>query len=180
MFQLAPPPPVGPQGVGGSTEGGGGGGLLRIAYMSSDFGDHTTGVNIGGIFKEHDSSRVKVFGYATSEDDGSAVRQRIERECHVFRDLHELRCVYVCIQCIHMSVYMYVCNRVNVMCFVTCTNSGVYICVYNVYTCLYACTYTYAYTYTYILVYTYTYIYILVSAHAYIHGYTHIYIYIYA
>jgi len=134
MFQLAPPPPVGPQGVGGSTEGGGGGGLLRIAYLSSDFGDHTTGVNIGGIFKEHDSSRVKVFGYATSEDDGSAVRQRIERECHLFRDLHELRCVYVCILCIYIFLCMYVYIYIHVhiyistcLCIHTWTHTHIYI-----------------------------------------------------
>ena len=101
------PAPCGPPRGGGLHRGGQGGGLLRIAYLSSDFGDHTTGVNIGGIFKEHDSSRVKVFGYATSEDDGSAVRQRIERECHLFRDLHELRCVYVLY---YVYTYFYACT----------------------------------------------------------------------
>ena len=37
-----------------------GGSLLRIAYLSSDFGDHTTGHNVAGLFKAHSRHRVKV------------------------------------------------------------------------------------------------------------------------
>jgi hypothetical protein len=39
-----------------------GGSLLRIAYLSSDFGDHTTGHNVAGLFKAHSRHRVKVCG----------------------------------------------------------------------------------------------------------------------
>jgi protein O-GlcNAc transferase len=86
LLALAPPPPVGAR----SAIEMEGGGRLRIAYLSSDFGDHTTGVNVAGIFRAHSVARVRVYAYATSPDDGSATRRRIEAESHVFRDVHDL------------------------------------------------------------------------------------------
>ena len=85
LLTLAPPPPVGP-----AAGEGAGAGVLRIAYMSADFGEHTTGVNVGGMFREHDMSRTRVFAYATSPDDGSETRARVQSEAHVFRDVHDL------------------------------------------------------------------------------------------
>ena len=57
LLALAPPPPVGAR----SAIEMEGGGRLRIAYLSSDFGDHTTGVNVAGIFRAHSVARVRVY-----------------------------------------------------------------------------------------------------------------------
>lgn len=78
LLTIAPPPPI--------DEGT----RFRVAYLSSDFGEHTTGVNVVGIFKQHNRDRVHVFAYATSPPDGSRTRKRTESEAETFRDLTEL------------------------------------------------------------------------------------------
>lgn len=43
---------------------------LRIAYLSSDFGDHPVGHIVSGLFPQHDRRRFEVTAYATTQDDG--------------------------------------------------------------------------------------------------------------
>jgi predicted O-linked N-acetylglucosamine transferase (SPINDLY family) len=50
---------------------------LRLGYMSSDFCRHAMSYLIAELFERHDRERFEVFGYCTSLDDGSEIRQRI-------------------------------------------------------------------------------------------------------
>lgn len=80
LITLAPPPQV----------ADGPGGRLRVAYMSSDFGEHTTGENVAGIFSLHKRERYHMFAYATSPSDASAARLTIEADAETFRDVSQL------------------------------------------------------------------------------------------
>lgn len=60
---------------------------LRVAYVSSDFGNHPLSHLMGSVFTLHDRSRVEVFCYALSPSDGSEWRQRIERDAEHFVDV---------------------------------------------------------------------------------------------
>ena len=50
---------------------------LRIAYLSSDFCLHPVSMLMAELFELHDRSRVEVYGYCWSPEDGSAMRQRV-------------------------------------------------------------------------------------------------------
>eukprot|EP00775_Hariotina_reticulata_P003146 gene3146-3423_t len=60
---------------------------LRVAYVSSDFGNHPLSHLMGSVFGLHDRSRVEVFCYALSPSDGSEWRCRIEAEAEHFLDV---------------------------------------------------------------------------------------------
>uniref|UniRef100_A0A7S4KDX3 protein O-GlcNAc transferase n=1 Tax=Guillardia theta TaxID=55529 RepID=A0A7S4KDX3_GUITH len=85
LLSFAPPPPVGSLARVDNV-----GGRLRVAYLSSDFGDHTTGVNVAGIFSHHNRQQVHCFAYATSVSDGSKTRRKVEEDVETFRDVNEL------------------------------------------------------------------------------------------
>ncbi|KAI8466334.1 MAG: TPR-like protein [Monoraphidium minutum] len=59
---------------------------LRVAYVSSDFGNHPLSHLMGSVFGLHDRRRVEVFCYALSPPDGSEWRRRIEAEAEHFID----------------------------------------------------------------------------------------------
>jgi predicted O-linked N-acetylglucosamine transferase (SPINDLY family) len=50
---------------------------IRIGYVSSDFCNHAMSFLITELFERHDRSRFEVFGYCSSQDDGSQLRQRV-------------------------------------------------------------------------------------------------------
>lgn len=50
---------------------------IRIGYMSSDFCNHAMSFLITELFERHDRRRFEVFGYCSSHDDGSQLRQRV-------------------------------------------------------------------------------------------------------
>lgn len=58
---------------------------LRVAYVSSDFGNHPLSHLMGGVFGLH--CNIEVFCYALSANDGSEWRQRIEQEAEHFLDV---------------------------------------------------------------------------------------------
>lgn len=60
---------------------------LRIAYVSSDFGNHPLSHLMGSVFGLHDRSRYEVHCYALSADDGSEWRRRIASEAEHFVDV---------------------------------------------------------------------------------------------
>lgn len=62
-------------------------GRLRIGYVSSDFGNHPTSHLMQSIPGMHDRSRVEVFCYALSPDDGTTFRSKVSRESENFVDL---------------------------------------------------------------------------------------------
>jgi protein O-GlcNAc transferase len=73
-----PHPPAAPLGPGQR---------LRVAYVSSDFGNHPLSHLMGGVFGLHDRARLEVFCYALSPGDGSEWRRRIEGEAEHFLDV---------------------------------------------------------------------------------------------
>lgn len=60
---------------------------IRLAYVTPDFGRHPTGYLTRRLYGLHDRARFEVFGYALRPDDGSPVREDIEKGCDEFRDL---------------------------------------------------------------------------------------------
>ena len=50
---------------------------IRIGYLSSDFGSHAVSYLIAELLERHDRCRFEVFGYCSSQDDGTELRQRI-------------------------------------------------------------------------------------------------------
>ncbi|XP_063239909.1 UDP-N-acetylglucosamine--peptide N-acetylglucosaminyltransferase 110 kDa subunit isoform X2 [Bacillus rossius redtenbacheri] len=68
------------------------GGRLRIGYVSSDFGNHPTSHLMQSIPGLHDRSRVEVFCYALSPDDGTTFRSKIASESEHFVDLSQIPC----------------------------------------------------------------------------------------
>jgi predicted O-linked N-acetylglucosamine transferase (SPINDLY family) len=62
---------------------------LRIAYMSSNFGNHPVGRQIVGVLEKHDRSRHEVIGLSLGGNDGSGLRHRITGACDQFLDLSD-------------------------------------------------------------------------------------------
>jgi len=84
---------------------------LRIGYVSSDFGNHPTSHLMQSIPGLHDRSKVEVFCYALSADDGTTFRAKISREAEHFVDLSALPCngkaaERICADGIHILVNM--------------------------------------------------------------------------
>ena len=50
---------------------------IRIGYMSSDFCSHAMSYLITELFERHDRTRFEIFGYCSSHEDGTALRQRV-------------------------------------------------------------------------------------------------------
>lgn len=67
-------------------------GRLRIGYVSSDFGNHPTSHLMQSVPGLHDRSRVEIFCYALSPDDGTTFRAKIARESEHFIDLSSVAC----------------------------------------------------------------------------------------
>lgn len=66
------------------------GGRLRIGYVSSDFGNHPTSHLMQSIPGFHDRSRVEIFCYSLSPDDGTMFRAKIVRDAEHFVDLSQV------------------------------------------------------------------------------------------
>nr|CAD7598908.1 unnamed protein product [Timema genevievae] len=67
-------------------------GRLRIGYVSSDFGNHPTSHLMQSIPGLHDRTKVEVYCYALSPDDGTTFRAKIARESEHFIDLSQIPC----------------------------------------------------------------------------------------
>ena len=63
---------------------------IKVAYLSADFRAHPTSYLIAGLLEAHDRAAFEVVAIATGGDDGSEVRQRIERGVDTFVDGAEL------------------------------------------------------------------------------------------
>ncbi|ORY03989.1 hypothetical protein K493DRAFT_311549 [Basidiobolus meristosporus CBS 931.73] len=68
-----PPPPPSP--------------LIKIGYVSSDFNNHPLSHLMQSVFGLHDHSQFAVYCYATTPNDQSPYRAKIEREAQVFLDV---------------------------------------------------------------------------------------------
>merc|ERR1712209_96052 len=65
---------------------------IRIGYVSSDFGNHPTSHLMQSIPGVHDRSRVEIFCYSLSPDDGTTFRQKVSSEAEHFIDLSSIQC----------------------------------------------------------------------------------------
>lgn len=50
---------------------------IRVGYLSSDFCSHAMSYLIAELFERHDRSRFEIYGYCSSPEDGSDIRQRV-------------------------------------------------------------------------------------------------------
>jgi protein O-GlcNAc transferase len=60
---------------------------IRLGYISSDLGEHPVGAQIAQLIECHDRNRFEVIAFSTSQDDGSALRQRLRAGFDRFHDL---------------------------------------------------------------------------------------------
>lgn len=60
---------------------------ISIGYLSSDFRNHAVSFLMARVFELHDRSRFHVTAYSYSKDDGSVMRQRLERAFDEFIDI---------------------------------------------------------------------------------------------
>lgn len=63
---------------------------IRIGYVSSDFGNHPTAHLMQSIPGSHDRSKVEVFCYALTPDDGTSYFKKISSESEHFTDLSQI------------------------------------------------------------------------------------------
>lgn len=68
------------------------GGRLRIGFVSSDFCNHPTSHLMQSIPGMHDRSKVEVFCYSLSADDGTLFRRKIAQEADHFVDFSQVAC----------------------------------------------------------------------------------------
>jgi len=62
---------------------------IRIGYVSSDFGNHPTAHLMQSVPGMHDNTKVEVFCYALTPDDGTAYFKKISSEAEHFTDLSQ-------------------------------------------------------------------------------------------
>jgi len=62
-------------------------GPIRIGFISAGFGEHPTALLIVELIERLRSSKLRTLGYATTADDGGALRQRLVAAFHEFHDI---------------------------------------------------------------------------------------------
>ena len=62
-------------------------GRLRVAYVSSDFGQHAVSVLMAGLFERHDRQRFEIFLYSLQSRRGDPLLQRLQAQAEHFVDL---------------------------------------------------------------------------------------------
>ena len=60
---------------------------IRLAYLSADYHEHATAYLMAELFERHDRSRFEVYALSFGPDDGSPMRQRLERAFDRFIDI---------------------------------------------------------------------------------------------
>jgi protein O-GlcNAc transferase len=63
---------------------------IRVAYVSTDFRQHAVASILAGMFEDHDKSKFEVSAISIGPDDGSEMRQRLQRAFEHFVDAREL------------------------------------------------------------------------------------------
>jgi protein O-GlcNAc transferase len=63
---------------------------VRVAYVSTDFRQHAVASILAGMFENHDKSKFEVTAISIGPDDGSEMRQRLQRAFEHFVDAQEL------------------------------------------------------------------------------------------
>lgn len=62
-------------------------GRIRVGFISAGFGEHPTALLIAELIERLRGSQLQTFGYATSADDGGALRKRMAL---AFREFHDI------------------------------------------------------------------------------------------
>lgn len=62
-------------------------GRIRLAYVSADFHRHATAALTARLFEQHDRTRFEVSAWSFGRDDGSPMRERLERAFDHFHDV---------------------------------------------------------------------------------------------
>ena len=65
-------------------------GPIRVGFFSAGFGEHPTALLIVELIERLRSSSLHTLGYATTVDDGGALRKRLTTAFHEFHDLSAL------------------------------------------------------------------------------------------
>ena len=63
---------------------------LRIAYLSGDLCTHAVGLLLPDFLESHDRTKVEVFGYCWSPEDGTPLRQRLKNAFEHFERIVDL------------------------------------------------------------------------------------------
>lgn len=64
---------------------------LRIGYVSGDLCTHAVGLLLPNFLECHDKTKVELFAYDYSPEDGSPTRQRLKKCFDVFTDIRQMR-----------------------------------------------------------------------------------------
>ncbi|MEO8802412.1 MAG: tetratricopeptide repeat protein [Rudaea sp.] len=62
-------------------------GPIRVGFLAAGFGEHPTSLLITELIERLRDSSLQTLGYATNRDDKSALRKRLAKAFHQFRDL---------------------------------------------------------------------------------------------
>jgi protein O-GlcNAc transferase len=81
-----------------------GGSRLRIAYLSSDFGDHPVGQLIAGLLESHDRSRFEIYALSAAPKTDSPLRRRLERAVDHFLEMAALQDAAYAAQMAELSI----------------------------------------------------------------------------
>jgi predicted O-linked N-acetylglucosamine transferase (SPINDLY family) len=65
-------------------------GPIRVGYLSCDFHQHATSMLLAELLERRDREHFEVFLYSHSQDDGSAIGQRVRAACDHFQDVSHL------------------------------------------------------------------------------------------
>lgn len=63
---------------------------IRIGYLSNDFFEHAVSMLAVGLFEHHDRTRFEVFAYSHAQNDGSALRRRLEAAFEHFVEIGDI------------------------------------------------------------------------------------------
>lgn len=63
---------------------------IRLAYLSGDFREHAVAYSFAGLFERHDRTRFEVTAVSYGQNDGSAMRSRLERAFDRFIDVRAM------------------------------------------------------------------------------------------
>jgi protein O-GlcNAc transferase len=63
---------------------------IRLAYLSADFRDHVVAHTMAGLFERHDRARFELTAISYGPNDGSAMRNRLERAFDHFVDVRSM------------------------------------------------------------------------------------------
>mmetsp|Transcript_31188 Transcript_31188/g.48824 ORF Transcript_31188/g.48824 Transcript_31188/m.48824 type:complete len:300 (+) Transcript_31188:403-1302(+) len=63
---------------------------LKLGYISGGLRHHPDGRNLQGVFSRHNRNQVEVYCFSLKRDEGTAVQQRLQRDCEHYVDYTDL------------------------------------------------------------------------------------------